>query len=74
MAAFPYPGAMTKLLEDVEAFLSTHPELSASRFGVMAVNDGHLVRRMQGKHGKRPQRSWPEREEKVRQFMLRYRP
>ena len=65
---------MTTLLQDVEAFLSTHPELSATQFGIQSVNDGHLVRRMRGAHGGRKQRLWPEREAKVRQFMLTYRP
>lgn len=61
---------MATLLQEVEEFLSAHPEVSATAFGERALNDRHLVRQMRG----RGRRIWPETEVKIRQFMITYRP
>lgn len=65
---------MNPLLTEIEAFLATHG-MSASRFGLKAVNDKHFVRDLRGE-GKRqqPRRNWPETEGRVRAFMVTYQP
>lgn len=63
-------GCMSTLLEDIEAFLGTHEELSATAFGERALGDRHLVHQMK----RRGRRLWPETERKVRHFMATYRP
>lgn len=64
---------MTTLIDDIEAFCSTH-ELRHSQFGILAVNDKNLVTDLRGEGGKRPRRLYPETEAKVRRFMATYRP
>lgn len=64
---------MSNLLEDIQAFCSTH-EMSESQFGVMALNDKNLVPQLRGENGKRPRRLWPETEARVRHEMAKYRP
>lgn len=39
-----------RLLEDIEAFLQRH-RMSATAFGLAAINDGHLVRRLRKGRG-----------------------
>ena len=56
------------LLTDIETFMSTH-DLSATAFGVMALNDRHFVKQL-----RKGRRVWPETEVKVRGFMAKYRP
>lgn len=34
------------LLCQIEAFLGRHPEMTATKMGIAAVNDGHVVRRL----------------------------
>jgi hypothetical protein len=61
---------MGTLLQDIEAFLSTHQStLSATAFGDLAMNDRHLVRQMRA-----GRRIWPETEAKIRRFMATYKP
>jgi len=57
---------MSQLLPDIEAFLETH-SVAPTAFGVMALNDRHLVRQL-----RRGRRLWPETEAKVRRFMATY--
>lgn len=59
---------MSTIAQDIEAFLVAH-EMKATRFGVLALNDRHLVRQL--RNGRR---LWPETEAKVRRFMATYRP
>jgi len=59
---------MTPLLAEIEAFLATH-DMAASRFGLLAMGDSHLVRDLRD-----GRRSWPENEQRVRSFMVTYRP
>lgn len=56
------------LLDDIEAFLSAH-EMSASRFGELALKDKPFVFQLRG-----GRRVWPETEAAVRRFMSTYRP
>lgn len=57
------------LLEDIEAFLGAHPEVSATALGQNALGDRHFVRQI-----RTGRRVWPETEAKVRAFMVTYRP
>lgn len=59
---------MSNIAQDIEAFLGAHG-MKATRFGVLALNDRHLVRQL--RNGRR---LWPETEAKVRRFMATYRP
>lgn len=59
---------MSTLLDDVEAFLTTH-EMAESRFGVEAAGDKNLVRDL-----RKGRRLWPETEARVRRHMSTYRP
>lgn len=70
---FPHKAGMTNLIQDIEAFCTTH-EMSKSQFGVMALNDKNLVPQLRGESGKRPRRLWPETEAKVRREMATYLP
>lgn len=56
------------LLSDIEAFLATH-EMSASRFGELALKDKPFVFQLRG-----GRRVWPETEAAIRRFMATYRP
>jgi len=60
---------MEQLLNDIEAFLAAHNEISATSFGDCAMGDRHLVRQL-----RKGRRLWPETEAKVRRFMATYRP
>jgi len=52
------------LLDDIEAFLATHEDISATALGDRALGDRHFVRQL-----RLGRRVWPETEEKVRAFM-----
>lgn len=60
---------MSTIAQDIEAFLETHPEVTATSFGALALSDRHLVRQI-----RKGRRLWPETEAKVRRFMATYRP
>lgn len=59
---------MDNLLEDIEAFLTTH-NMVPTTFGDLSLNDRHFVRQVRA-----GRRVWPETEAKVRRFMATYRP
>jgi hypothetical protein len=59
---------MTTLLDDIEAFLTTH-EMAPTRFGDDALGDRHFVKQL-----RTGRRVWPETEAKARRFMATYRP
>lgn len=59
---------MQQLLEDIELFLSSHA-MRPSTFGEKVMGDKHLVKQLRG-----GRRVWPETEQKIRQFMVSYRP
>jgi hypothetical protein len=61
------------LLNEIEVFLETHG-LSATAFGEMALGDRHFVKQLRGRPGKKPRRVWPETADKVRCFMVSYKP
>lgn len=52
------------LLDDIEAFLLEHQDISPTALGDRALGDRHFVRQL--RNGRRV---WPETEAKVRQFM-----
>lgn len=58
----------TTLLTEINEFLSEHA-LSETAFGVMAVNDGHLIRDLRARVDFRASRI-----DRVRNFMANYRP
>lgn len=55
---------MAKLIDEIEAFLTNTPNVSATRLGDEALGDRHFVHQL-----RRGRRVWPETEEKVRVFM-----
>lgn len=57
----------TTLLQDIDAFLA-ETELSATYLGKRAVGNSELVARLRSGG-----RIWPETEEKLRDFMGKYR-
>lgn len=57
---------MEKLIADIDGFL-TRASMSHYRFGVLALNDKHLVKQL--RNGRR---LWPETETRVRDFMASY--
>ena len=59
---------MSNIAQDIEAFLATHG-MAATRFGMLALNDRHLVRQL-----RKGRRLWPETEARVVLFMATYRP
>lgn len=59
---------MAALLEDIELFIATHG-LTERRFGEEALNDKNFVPQLRS-----GRRVWPETAEKVRRFMVSYRP
>lgn len=65
---------MNPLLTEIEQFLEAH-HMSASRFGLKALNDKHFVRELRGE-GKRHKyrQTWPDTERRVRAFMVTYQP
>jgi hypothetical protein len=56
-----------ELLNDIEAFLSEHDEISPTALGDRALGDRHFVRQVRA-----GRRVWPETEAKVRRFMADY--
>lgn len=52
------------LLDDIEAFLEHHEDLSATALGDRALGDRHFVRQL-----RMGRRVWPETEDKIRAFM-----
>ena len=60
--------AMETLLAEIEAFLVTH-DMAPTRFGHEALGDRHLVFQL-----RRGRRLWPDTADKVRKFMVTYRP
>jgi hypothetical protein len=56
------------LIDDIDRFLEEHG-MSATAFGLNALNDRHFVRQLRA-----GRRCWPETEAKVRQFMAEFRP
>jgi hypothetical protein len=61
------------ILREIEVFLATH-KMTAAFFGERALGDWRLVQELRGSEERRPRRLWPETAEKVRHFMLTYRP
>jgi lysine/ornithine N-monooxygenase len=59
---------MEALTSEIELFMEAHG-LSATKFGLLALNDRHLVKQL-----RKGRRLWPETADKVRQFMVTYRP
>ncbi len=57
-----------KLLDEIERFCVKH-EMSATMFGKLAVNDGHLVHEMRDGLDLRS-----SRHDRIRDFMVSYRP
>jgi hypothetical protein len=58
---------MANLIQDIDAFCESY-KISASQFGLSALNDKPFVHQV--RNGRRV---WPETEAKVRQFMSSYR-
>lgn len=61
----------SSLLSEIEAFLQTHG-MAESTFGREALGDWRLIDDLRGRNRDRPRRLWPETEEKIRAFMVRY--
>jgi hypothetical protein len=59
---------MESLQSEIASFMEAHG-LSATKFGLLALNDRHLVKQL-----RKGRRMWPETADKVRQFMVTYRP
>jgi hypothetical protein len=59
---------METLQSEIELFMEAHC-LSATKFGLLALNDRHLVKQL-----RKGRRLWPETADRVRQFMVTYRP
>ena len=56
------------LLAEIENFLVRH-QMSATRFGLETVNDGHLLRRLRDTEVKKPRDVTLTTANKLRQFM-----
>lgn len=59
---------MTQLLSEIDTFLRSHA-MADSRFGELALNDKPFVTQL--RNGRRV---WPETADRVRRFMVSYRP
>ena len=62
-----------EILPQIDAFLKTHG-MAESTFGREAAGDWKLLNEMRGVNRPKPRRLWPETEDKIRAFMLAYRP
>lgn len=51
--------------------MQTHG-MAESTFGREALGDWRLIDDLRGRNRDRPRRLWPETEEKIRAFMVRY--
>jgi hypothetical protein len=62
------------ILREIEVFLATH-EMAESTFGRLAVGDWKFVKELRGDgRPNGPRRLWPETVQRVRDFMVRYKP
>lgn len=52
------------LLEDIGAYLTANPGITATTLGREAVNDGKIIGRLRAGG-----RCWPETEQRIRDFM-----
>lgn len=59
---------METLLPDIEKFLETH-QMAPTRFGEHALKDRRFVKQL-----RKGRRVWPETADRVRNFMVTYKP
>jgi len=59
---------MSELLTDIQAFCVRH-KMAKTRFGELALGDKPFVTQLEG-----GRRTWPDTEEKIRNFMRDYTP
>jgi hypothetical protein len=63
---------MEQLLSEIESFCEAQG-MKPTTFGELAMGDKRFVHDLMGKNGK-PRRVWPETADRVRNFMVTYRP
>jgi hypothetical protein len=65
--------ATHSILAEIEKFCATH-QLAESTFGRLAVGDWKFIKELRGEGRDRPRRLWPDTEQRVRDFMVTYKP
>lgn len=61
------------ILAEIEKFCATH-QMAESTFGRLAVGDWRFIKELRGEGRERPRRLWDDTAQRVRDFMVSYKP